>query len=129
MDDRATACITAFGVLEMIIETPQHTSDLWTFKETDLWNANDDLSAMIAFVRLSRVNWLDLRKPRAMTQWALRFIAAQQPSQKHLIPFLMSFKPNDTSLQDASFLTDFLFCLNSFFSPTMPRDRSMLDKR
>ncbi|KAJ7889042.1 hypothetical protein B0H13DRAFT_1888180 [Mycena leptocephala] len=111
MAERATSCIKAFGVLETVTEKPQHTFDLWTFKGTVIQNATDDLQAMIWFFRLGRSG----SSPHIISQ---------------IIPknVLGLLNLHDTSLRDVSFLTDFLFCVNSFFSPMVARDRSVLDK-
>ncbi|KAJ7812231.1 hypothetical protein B0H13DRAFT_509346 [Mycena leptocephala] len=63
-----------------------------------------------------------------ITLWALRFIAAQNPPENMLKIILTHFNPNNSLLEDMSIFTDFLFCLNSFFSRTVPRDCSVLDK-
>jgi hypothetical protein len=134
MGNRATASIKAFGILGMVAENPSWASDLWTFKETALRDADYDLQAMVWFFKLSRPKESYERimrrwQPSVMPQWALRFIAAQHPSEEHIEAVLRSLKSSDTAFEDRSFLTDFLFCLNSFFSPTMARDRSVLNKR
>ncbi|KAJ7867422.1 hypothetical protein B0H13DRAFT_2670514 [Mycena leptocephala] len=134
MGDRATACFKAFGVFEMVTDRPQRIVDYWSSESNFRWSANDDLQTMIRCFQLSRRLGHRLRilveheEPAAMTQWALGFLAAQELPVESLNDFLSSFKPNYASLFERSFITDFLFCLNSFFSPTVARDRSVLDK-
>ncbi|KAJ7888028.1 hypothetical protein B0H13DRAFT_2533647 [Mycena leptocephala] len=133
MGDRATVYVTAIGVLEMVTDTPQRTFDTWTFEPTVLRNANDDLRTIISFFRISRPlrseeATMDRERVHDITnQWALRFTAAQDLPEQHLKAILRSFKVHNSSLGEF-LLADFLFCVNSFFSPTMARDRSILDK-
>ncbi|KAF7334585.1 hypothetical protein MVEN_02288400 [Mycena venus] len=63
-----------------------------------------------------------------LTQWSLRFIAAQNPAEKHLSTILKFFQPEEHSLSDLSLLSDFLFCINSFFVPPDIHDLSVMDK-
>jgi hypothetical protein len=67
----------------------------------------------------------------SLSQWGLHFISAMHPQEHYLkmLTVLRHFNPNDASLKDKSALADFLFCLNSFFSPLGICDWSVLDKR
>jgi hypothetical protein len=96
MVDGATVYAKAIGVLEMVIDTPQRTFDLWTFEPTVLRNATDDLRTIISFFRLSRplrseeVVMEQERVHDIMTQRALRFTAAQDLPEQHLKAILLS---------------------------------------
>jgi hypothetical protein len=65
----------------------------------------------------------------SLSRWGLRFISAMYPQENYLKTVLQHFNPDDALLKDKSALADFLFCLNSFFSPLGIRDWSVLDKR
>lgn len=55
-----------------------------------------------------------------ITPVALPFIAAQDLPEKMLKPILQSFNPSDSTLSDERNFADFLFGLNSIFSPSSP---------
>ncbi|KAF7336219.1 hypothetical protein MVEN_02169700 [Mycena venus] len=103
---RANACIRAFRVLECFAGR-QGSIDLkrseWFFMD------DEDLGL-------------------SLSRWGLRFISAMHPQENYLKTVLQHFNPDDASLNDKSALADFLFCLNSFFSPLGIRDWSVLDK-
>jgi hypothetical protein len=129
MSDRATACVKAFGVLDMVTDRCEGLSALWTstvIKEA----ADNDLRSMVIFMCIDDADrliyWQDSLQ---ITQWTLRFIATQHPHELHLKTVLKYFSPDYDSLEDNSLFADFLFCVNSFFSPIMACDRSVLDKR
>jgi hypothetical protein len=109
MVHRANACIRAFRVLECFADH-QGPIDLkrseWFFMD------DEDLGL-------------------SLSQWGLRFISAMHPQEHYLkmLTVLRHFNPDDASLKDKSALADFLFCLNSFFSPLGIRDWSVMDKR
>ncbi|KAJ7820013.1 hypothetical protein B0H14DRAFT_3736387 [Mycena olivaceomarginata] len=127
MGDRATACVKAFGVLEMVTDRHEALSHLWTFNGLAP-TADNELRSLVTCMRIDDSLWPPFFKPQ-ITQWTLRFIATQQLYERHL-PIVLSFSPDYDSLEVdfGSLYADFLFCLNSVFSPTMARDRSTLDK-
>jgi hypothetical protein len=104
---RANACIRAFRVLECFTDR-QGSIDLkrseWFFMD------DEDLGL-------------------SLSRWGLRFISAMHPQENYLKTVLQHFNPDDALLKDKSALADFLFCLNSFFSPLGIHDWSVLDKR
>ncbi|KAJ7830369.1 hypothetical protein B0H13DRAFT_1915968 [Mycena leptocephala] len=101
MGDRATIYVKAIGVLEMVIDTPQRTFDLWTFEPTVLRNISRPLRSEEVTLDRERVH--DIRNQRA-----LRFTAAQDLPEQHLKAILRSFKVHDSSLGEF-LLADFLF--------------------
>ncbi|KAJ6553185.1 hypothetical protein B0H19DRAFT_1155869 [Mycena capillaripes] len=125
MMSRATACIRAFWILDMVTEDGQRTLNLWTYEWWRLfYRPPGDLDSILFWTHKPwplNQNW---RVP-SITQWTLRFIAAQNPSEEMLTTILEHV---DTADSQKSTFADFLFCLNSCFSPTVARDRSMLDK-
>jgi hypothetical protein len=128
MDARATACIKAFGVLEMVTEHIV-SPDLWTFPREAIKTTSPELESLVLMLRIKQPSkWLATRQPH-LTQWPLRFIPAQHPPEYFLETVFENFYLDDVPEEGASFLADYLFCLNSFFMPTMASDRSLLDKR
>lgn len=127
MDGRATDCFMALGILEMVTEQPVRAPfDIWAFE--------------LCFVVLAEVSLRHLPCPRfkdtfhgpTMTQWNLRFIAACHPADEYLGRIFWHFPPEKLLKNEPpnkSILADFLFCINSYFVPTVARDRSLGDKR
>jgi hypothetical protein len=113
----------------MVTDRCEGLSALWTstvIKEA----ADNDLRSMVIFMCIDDADrliyWQDSLQ---ITQWTLRFITTQHPHELHLKTVLKYFSPDYDSLEDNSLFADFLFCVNSFFSPIMACDRSVLDKR
>ncbi|KAJ6568762.1 hypothetical protein B0H19DRAFT_1133912 [Mycena capillaripes] len=137
MIDRATACMKAFAVLELVTEQHQRTPDSWGYSPLSLSNSpnanEEELKSLVKFFRIFRTTepleaWelAVAEKPWVMTQWILRFIGTRQCPEMHLRTVLTCFHaPKEYA---PPILADFLFCLNSFFSPTMACDRSVLYK-
>ncbi|KAJ7468287.1 hypothetical protein B0H11DRAFT_2046138 [Mycena galericulata] len=124
MEHRAIRCITAFTLLNMLSE-----------KSPNLWTPYSGLTSIIhselgSLVRLFHALKFDENPwPQVLiTQWCLRLISAQDPPESYLGTLLTGFQPNRTTLYDLSLFADFLFCINSFFTPPEPRDLSLLDK-
>ncbi|KAJ6544120.1 hypothetical protein B0H19DRAFT_1238652 [Mycena capillaripes] len=128
MRDRSISCLKAFGVLEMIAARHEGWSDLWSFQQPYIYETDSELESSVRFFRVPHFDsWFYPDTP-PITQWSLRFISAQNPSEKHLATLLKFFRPAKTSLDDLSLLADFLFCLNSFFVPPDLHDLSLMDK-
>ncbi|KAJ6572329.1 hypothetical protein B0H19DRAFT_681840, partial [Mycena capillaripes] len=126
MTNRATACIRAFWILDMITEDDQRAPNLWTYDGARVYNASGDLVSIQFWTHRP----LTLSYGVApITPWSLRFIAAQNPPKEMLKSILWYFNPSDSTLEDESIFADFLFCLNSFFICTVPQDHSIRDKR
>ncbi|KAJ7848344.1 hypothetical protein B0H14DRAFT_2583039 [Mycena olivaceomarginata] len=118
-----------FGALEMVTDQREGLAALWTFNQIGHTEDNE-LRSIAVFMRIE--NWgrfwyLREQQPQ-VTQWTLRFIATQHPHAGHLETIFRHFSPEYDSLEDNSLFADFLFCVNSFFSPTMACDRALLDK-
>ncbi|KAJ7836456.1 hypothetical protein B0H14DRAFT_3460678 [Mycena olivaceomarginata] len=126
MTNRATACILAFWMLDMVTRETQRTPNLWTFDFIMIDNTSEALDSIQFW---SRTPWdLDSTVPQ-ITLWALRFIAAHNPPEDSVKTILRHFNPNDSALKDKSIFADFLFCLNSVFCDSVAQDHSVLDKR
>ncbi|KAJ7709428.1 hypothetical protein B0H16DRAFT_1745828 [Mycena metata] len=104
---RANACIRAFRVLECFADR-QGSIDL---KRSERFFMDEEDLGL------------------SLSRWGLRFISAMHPQENYLKTVLQHFNPDDVSLKDKSALADFLFCLNSFFSPLGIHTWSVLDKR
>ncbi|KAJ7894509.1 hypothetical protein B0H14DRAFT_2683432 [Mycena olivaceomarginata] len=140
MADRAIACMKAFAVLELVTDPHQRPQNLWGIYPSSLENANEELQSFNHFFDIFRragqsgtLETWELRvaeEPWVITQWILRFIATDQCPERLLKSVLIGFQPSSVPRNiHSTILADFLFCLNSFFSPTMACDRSVLDKR
>ncbi|KAJ7467535.1 hypothetical protein FB451DRAFT_1401537 [Mycena latifolia] len=127
MNDRATSCMKAFGLLEMVTERLDGWSGQWTFPYLDVSRAEPELRSMVKFFRAPRTK--DMRVSAAITQWTLRFIGSRWTAQIDIRTVLARFCPDGTSPSNTSLFADFLFSVNSFFMPPMaPRDLSLMDK-
>jgi hypothetical protein len=101
--------------------TPWHTD--WLLGK----RSDEELISMVRFFRQ-----IPEHSPSSLTiisQWTLRFITTQHHAENDLRSLLSHFGPHGDQLKDQSLLADFLFCLNSFFSPMVARDHSQLNKR
>jgi hypothetical protein len=126
MTNRATACIRAFWVLDMVTEEDQQAPNLWTCDRARVYNASGDLVSIQFWTHRP----LTLSYGVApITPWSLRFLAAQNSPKEMLKTILWHFNPSDSIIEDESIFADFLFCLNSFFICTAPQDHSIRDKR
>jgi hypothetical protein len=132
MDFRATSCLKASGVLQMVTGWDHNSTSLTMQQQFSLTaNGNTELTAMIRFFHIHRLDYLNARKiTTPITQWSLRFISAQSQSPAYLLgTVLKHFHPNKTSLGDKSLFADFLLCVNSFFMSLATLDHSVFDKR
>ncbi|KAJ7020921.1 hypothetical protein C8F04DRAFT_276461 [Mycena alexandri] len=124
MGDRASNCMKAFGLLEMVTIRAEGWSKLWTFPYHDISNTSRDLRSMIHYFRFpSRT----LISSEPITHWALRFIAARQTSNVNLDTLLQNFNPEEYSNNLVVF-ADFLFSVSTFFIRTKPQGLSLLNK-
>jgi hypothetical protein len=128
--NRITNCIKAFWLLDMVTEEDQRSPILWaTAYISPHRDGSTSFQDLFSIQFWTCTAW-DLRYTvPEITPWALRFIAAQNPPENMLKTVVTHFNPSNSVLKDDSIFADFLFCLNSFFSRTMPRDRSVLNKR
>ncbi|KAJ7484206.1 hypothetical protein FB451DRAFT_1231782 [Mycena latifolia] len=128
MEDRAASCLKAFGVLEMVSEPHTENSiDLLPCDPSHITSRNDELTSLVRSFRVDNFQKYAWSTP-AITRWTLVFISAQCPPEKYLETVLKHFQPEEISLQDPLTCADFLFCMNSFFSPPTRSDLSVLDK-
>jgi hypothetical protein len=125
---RATACIRAFWLLDMVTDDDRRTTDLWTYDWDSVHNASGDLQS-IEFWTHRPLNLGYEIAP--ITPWSLRFIAARNPPEDILPTFLKHFDlgPSDSADANNTIFADFLYCLHSFLSTILARDRAVLDKR
>jgi hypothetical protein len=133
---QAIACLKAFAMLEMV--TDEHQQLSWSGSLPRFSPSNIELQSLLGFFRVFRIStgspnvWTVLREePWTITPWILRFIAAKKSPESLLRTVLTCFHPTNIggSIEYApTILSDFLFCLNSFFSPTVARDRCVSDK-
>ncbi|KAJ6550327.1 hypothetical protein B0H19DRAFT_1265158 [Mycena capillaripes] len=103
---RANVCIRAFRVLECFAD---HQGPINLKRSEWFFMDDEDLGL-------------------SLSRWGLRFISALPPQENDLKTVLRHFNPDDTLVKDKSVLADFLFCLNSFFSPVGIPDWSVLGK-
>ncbi|KAF7344151.1 hypothetical protein MVEN_01705300 [Mycena venus] len=129
MEGRAISCIKAFGVLEMVTDQPEVPMDLWTFPWKEIKTTSAELQSLVLILCMKQdISW-PVNHPPHLTQWSLRFMAKHlQLEEGHLETIFKHFHPNDVPENGESILADYLFCLNSFFTPTVACDRSLLDK-
>lgn len=127
MTARATACFRAFWALDMVIDEDQRRRGLWTCAFARLKTTSTDLNSLVFWTRRT----LDRHSTVSITPWTLRFIAAQDFPEETVKYLLEDYDliPGDSTGVDESIFADFLFCLNSFFSPTTAHDRSLRNKR
>ncbi|KAF7335505.1 hypothetical protein MVEN_02204200 [Mycena venus] len=123
MTDRATACIKAFWILDMVTEEDQRAPHLWAYNFQTIRTGSEELRSIVFWTSKT----LDLSYPLPIRSWTLRFIAAQNLPETMLKITLKHFNPSDSDLNKSIF-ADFLFCLNSFFVPTTAQDCTVLDK-
>ncbi|KAJ6452410.1 hypothetical protein C8R45DRAFT_1112972 [Mycena sanguinolenta] len=128
MRDRALNCLKAFGVLRMVYQRRGTVPDLWTFDHPYNYTTDSELESMIKFANVSQFDNLVSQHTPPITHWCLRFIAAQNPPERHLPTLLRFFRPHGDALLDLSLLVDFLFCVNSFFVHPDIHDVSVMDK-
>ncbi|KAJ7753161.1 hypothetical protein B0H16DRAFT_1544656 [Mycena metata] len=118
--DRATNCIRALGIFDAACHTYVY-----------FWGAPEPLRSMICSVLAVRYNEPRFLTDRhvVLTPWCLRLIA-------HGLPFeginLLRGSPKSAnvtvSVQNQADFAEFLFCLNSFFTPPHAQDCSLPDK-
>ncbi|KAJ7191267.1 hypothetical protein GGX14DRAFT_600991 [Mycena pura] len=125
MDARATSCLKAFGVLEMISSDSENIVNPISFNPNFVEGGGDELTSLVKLFKVS--NWF--AQNANVTQWTLRFISGQHPQESGLEKLLDHFKPNKELLKDSSLLADFLFCINSFISHPARQDLALMDKR
>ncbi|KAF7376988.1 hypothetical protein MSAN_00116700 [Mycena sanguinolenta] len=128
MRDRALNCLKAFGVLRMVYQRHGTVPDLWSFYHPYNYVTDSELESMIRFSDVSLFDSQFFQNTPPITHWSLRFISAQNPSERHLATLLRFFRPYGEALADLSLLADFLFCINSFFVPPEIHDVSVMDK-
>jgi hypothetical protein len=129
MDERALRCIKAFDVLEIVSEQhPQDPIKLITFDPNLVTSRSDELTSLVRFFRVNKFPKFTLSAP-VITQWSLVFISAQEKDFENLETVIKHFQPNEMLLQNPQLCADFLFCVNSFFSPTTRSDICRRDKR
>ncbi|KAJ7203169.1 hypothetical protein GGX14DRAFT_399131 [Mycena pura] len=127
MDARATSCLKAFRVLEMMSSNSEDIVNPFIFDQNFIRGGGDELTSLVQFFKISEFNprWAQ----NNVTQWTLRFISGQHPQESDLEKVLDHFNPNGELLKDSSLLADFLFCINSFFSHPARHDLALMDKR
>ncbi|KAJ7734472.1 hypothetical protein B0H16DRAFT_153668 [Mycena metata] len=125
MGDRASNCMRAFGLLEMVTTRAEGWSKLWTFPHHDISGASRDLRSMIHYFRFPSGPYTPTQP---ITHWALRFIAARHSSNVSLDSLLQNFNPEEYPNNPIVF-ADFLFSVSAFFTRTRPQGLSLLDKR
>jgi hypothetical protein len=126
----------ACAVLELVTDPHQRQQNILGFPHY-LTNTTEELKSLHQIFRIFRrtgpLSVWDLQvaeEPWTITQWILRFIATRQCPEELLKSVLIGFQPSNVPKKNRpDILADFLFCLNSFFSPTVASDRSVLDKR
>ncbi|KAJ7443793.1 hypothetical protein FB451DRAFT_1295060 [Mycena latifolia] len=134
MLDRATRCIRAFALVWML-----HDIDKYSDAKLEPILTKQRPFDELAIITTVFQNERGARDPNTgldncvITQWALRVISAPSFTKdprdpKYLEWLLKNFKPDGTSLGDISVFSDFLFCVNSFFTPPDLRDLSLMDK-
>ncbi|KAJ7191240.1 hypothetical protein GGX14DRAFT_600932 [Mycena pura] len=126
MDARATSCLKAFGVLEMISPNSEVIVNPITFDPDYIRGGGDELTSLVQLSKISNISSFSIAN---VTQWTLRFISGQHPQESDLEQVLDRFKPNQEFLKDPSLLADLLFCINSFFSHPARHDLTLMDKR
>ncbi|KAJ6605299.1 hypothetical protein DFH09DRAFT_1353790 [Mycena vulgaris] len=132
MQDRATSCIQAFSMLEMVnqnrLEVFRH---VWNF-EADLWEShpNKELTTVTTLFQNRKAdrNSTYLIPTCVISRWALRVISAAELPEVHLEWVLKNFRPDSTSLGDRSLLAEFVFCINSFFECPDVHALSVIDR-
>lgn len=122
----ATACIRAFWVLDLVTDDYDGHQFGCSYEE---YYTRADVRELDAITF-----WTKPLDPSSsgppITPWALRFIAAQNPSEEMLLTIMKHFDlHNSPPVGDKPFFADLMFCLNSCFSRTVARDRSVLEKR
>jgi hypothetical protein len=128
MEDRANACIKAFGLLNMF--TTQDSDDLWELYHLRYYLVkNSELRSAIVFFQWARGRSIYPWDMVTITTWSLRFISGQHLSEVYINKILEGFQPDTASLCSESVFADFLFCMISFFAPSERHDLSLLDKR
>jgi hypothetical protein len=127
MTNRATICIRAFWVLDMVTQEGQRTPDLWTYQFASVENSSEDLSSIEFWVRRP---FDPTYSVEPVTMWSLPLIAANSLPEKELETFLENFDliSSGSKIDDKLVYADFLFCVISFFRPTTARDCSVRDK-
>ncbi|KAJ7191242.1 hypothetical protein GGX14DRAFT_407306 [Mycena pura] len=128
MDARATSCLKAFGVLEMISSNSEDIVNPIIFDPNFIRGGGDELTSLVKFFKISNFD-PQFARNATVTQWTLRFISGQHPQESGLEKLLDHFKPNKELLIDSSLLADFFFCINSFFSHPARQDLALMDKR
>ncbi|KAJ7162655.1 hypothetical protein C8R43DRAFT_1104772 [Mycena crocata] len=123
MGDRATSCIKAIGVFGLITEWD---ADFFNHWETENLAQNGD-KELISIIRYFRDPRSVFDEP-PISQWSLRFIAAQNPVHEWEILSVL-FHPDPSMLNDKSIFADWLFCINSCFVKPVIGDLSVLEKR
>ncbi|KAJ7870974.1 hypothetical protein B0H14DRAFT_2571025 [Mycena olivaceomarginata] len=128
MVNRATACIRAFWVFDMVTPEGQRTPDLWTSGFPVLKQHTSKELSSIKFWRHRPFNMS--HSAESITPLTLRFIAAYDLPETVLETFLENFNliPSGSEIDNKLIYADFLFSLVSFFHPTTARDRSVQDK-
>ncbi|KAJ7191270.1 hypothetical protein GGX14DRAFT_600992 [Mycena pura] len=127
MDARATSCLKAFGVLEMISSNSQDTLSLIAFNPYLIEGVGNELAWLIDFFKIPSFMppWFLYTN---VTQSALRFISGRNPPEYNLEKVLDHLNPNGELLKDSSYFAEFLFCINSFFSHPARQDLALMDK-
>jgi hypothetical protein len=128
MVNRATACIQAFWVFDMVTPEGQRTRDLWTSGFPVLKQHTSKELSSIKFWTHRPFNMS--HSAESITPLTLRFIAAHDLPETVLETFLENFNliPSGSEIDNKLIYADFLFSLVSFFHPTTARDRSVQDK-
>ncbi|KAJ7203158.1 hypothetical protein GGX14DRAFT_399119 [Mycena pura] len=127
MAARATSCLKAFGVLEMISNSEDILNPI-TFIPNCMEGGGDELTSLVKLFKISNYHpWF--AQNANVTQWTLRFISGQHPQESDLEKVLDHFELNEELLKDSSLLADLLFCINSFFSAPACQDLALMDKR
>ncbi|KAJ7155754.1 hypothetical protein C8R46DRAFT_1116385 [Mycena filopes] len=121
MSGRASYCIKAFGVLEMVTVGSEGWSRLWTFPHRDIFGAPSELQSIVHYFRSPSA------ASQPITQWTLRFMVKQELSDTRLDILLQNFHPED-HIKDITVFTDFMYTLAAFFSKPHPQTLSVLDK-
>ncbi|KAJ6556651.1 hypothetical protein DFH09DRAFT_1084729 [Mycena vulgaris] len=127
MDERATSCIKAFSLLEILC---QQRADPWTFKHRKIANSptSSELQRMLQTFSVIRGRGRTLfDEVPVYTQWTLRLLSTRSPYHYNF-ELKEIFRYDQPDLSNTSIFADFLFCINSFFVPPDVRDLSLMDK-